>query len=307
MTVTVSGYSFSPDDLAVDTRTPGISAFMRIRNGAEFLERTIRSHIDALDEIVAVHNQSEDGTLQILEDLAREYAPRLRVFHYVDPVHAPGSDGHKFEPARSPNSFVNMSNFALSRTRHTVAMKLDDDHLAMAGRVEALTARIRSQRYRLPQTLCFGGINVIAMDDGRFAVPGNEPLVGAGDHYFVEITPNTHFIHDKRYETFAHRAPRRMADITYWHLKYLKAGMGFANVMADGTSNERFRRKRERFLQGDEFLSIEQLMARRPPMLSLLSALPLPEKTRLKADRWRLLLDNPPSLEELSRQLATAR
>ena len=54
---TVENYRFTPDDLRADARPPGISAFMRIRNGADFLEAAISSHIDHVDEIVAVHNQ----------------------------------------------------------------------------------------------------------------------------------------------------------------------------------------------------------------------------------------------------------
>jgi len=33
----VQGYIFKPEDLRVEQRLPGISAFMRIRNGEDFL------------------------------------------------------------------------------------------------------------------------------------------------------------------------------------------------------------------------------------------------------------------------------
>lgn len=75
MTETVSGYSFQPRDLSVDRRIPGISIFMRVRNGAEFLEAAIRSLAGAVDEIVAVYNQCTDGSDGILERLAAELGP----------------------------------------------------------------------------------------------------------------------------------------------------------------------------------------------------------------------------------------
>src|SRR5690606_2481883 len=68
-----SEFRFRPEDLKIGERKPGISAFMRIRNGADFLEATIRSHISHFDEIVAVHNRCTDETPDILARLAQEF------------------------------------------------------------------------------------------------------------------------------------------------------------------------------------------------------------------------------------------
>ncbi|MEM6364500.1 MAG: hypothetical protein AAF745_08740, partial [Planctomycetota bacterium] len=128
----VEGYRFHPRDLSCDQRPPGISAFMRIRNGDEFLELTIRSHLPHFDEIVAVYNDCSDETAAILERLQHEVgADRLRVIHYRDRVHPPGSKGHRRTASTSPNSLVNYYNFALAATRYAIATKLDDDHLAI--------------------------------------------------------------------------------------------------------------------------------------------------------------------------------
>ena len=87
----VENYRFRPEDLSPGSRLAGIGAFMRIRNGADFLEATIRSHIGYFDEIVAVYNQCTDATPDILARLAAEYGPdRLRVFHYLPKVFPPG-------------------------------------------------------------------------------------------------------------------------------------------------------------------------------------------------------------------------
>jgi hypothetical protein len=51
----IADYRFHPRDLAVAERREGVSAFMRVRNGEDFLEPTIRSHLTAFDEIVGVH------------------------------------------------------------------------------------------------------------------------------------------------------------------------------------------------------------------------------------------------------------
>ena len=49
--IAVEDYHFTPADLAAGARPPGISAFMRVKNGADFIEAAIRSHIDYFDEI----------------------------------------------------------------------------------------------------------------------------------------------------------------------------------------------------------------------------------------------------------------
>jgi hypothetical protein len=290
---TIATYSFRPGDLRLDARRTGISAFMRIRNGAEFLESTIRSHIESVDEVVAVYNQCTDATPEIMARLEAEYGPeKLRLIHYTHRVFPPGSLEHAAEPAESPHSFVNMSNLALSRTRYRVAMKLDDDHLAIRPRVRAVARRIRAADCRLDEILCFSGINLARDEAGQVGVLASDPLVGAGDHFFFEVTPDTHFIHDRRFEDFSHGSKQRIfADITYSHLKYLKVDFGFGNREIDKGQNPRFARKRDRFLVDRRVVSLLEVSQLAPRFLSVRAALPLLEKSRINVERWRRLTD----------------
>ena len=301
-----ASYRFHPDDLNPGARLPGIGAFMRVKNGADFLEATIRSHLPCVDEIVVVHNQCTDATPAILARLAAEFGDRLRVFHYLPKVFPPGSEGHAREPADSPASFVNQSNFALTRTRYRVAVKLDDDHLAMAGRLAALTGRIRQAGYKLPEVLCFSGINLAGDEAGRTGVRAREPFAGAGDHFFFEVTPATRFIHHPRFEDFHHGRRRVFADFTYWHLKYLKPGFGFANRDIDA-GNERFQRKRAAFLADRRVITLADVRDMAPAWIDVAAMLPLPEKARLKVDRWRKFLGDPPGEDEMRQALAFSR
>lgn len=291
----VSGYSFRPDDLDIAGRQPGISAFMRIRNGADFLEATIRSHIDQVDEVVAVHNRCTDTTPTILARLAQEYGPKLRIIDYADPAHPPGSEGHAREPENSPASFVNMSNLALARTTRSVVMKLDDDHLAMPDRFKALATKVRRRLDTLDEAICFSGINLARGPDGKLAIPAAEPMVGTGDHYFLRLRADSFFVHDPRFERFRHVERRTFGDITYWHLKYLKPGLGFANH--EGEAEGRFARKKQRMLDNRRFVSVEGLAGQAPAWLPLAGAFPLTEKARLRADRWKALRRQPPDLQ----------
>jgi len=300
-------YRFAPDDLKTGDRLPGIGAFMRVKNGADFIEATIRSHIGHLDEIVVVHNQCTDATPEILARLAAEFGGKLRIFHYGPRVHAPGSAAHAREPADSPASFVNQSNFALTRTRYRVAMKLDDDHLAMEARLVALIGRIRAADYRLDRVLCFSGINLARDETGKVGVLRREPFVGTGDHFFFEVTPETRFIHHPRFEDFHHGRRRVFTDFTYWHLKFLKPDFGFANRDLESGGNPRFERKRQEFLADRRVISLAELRAAAPTLIDLATMLPLPEKARLKVDRWRRFLSAAPREDEMQRAIVKAK
>ena len=293
-------YRFTPEDLNAAGRLPGIGAFMRVKNGADFIEATIRSHMPHLDEIVVVHNQCTDATPAILARLATEFGGRLRIFAYRPKVHAPGSEAHAKEPADSPASFVNQSNYALTRTRYRVAMKLDDDHLAMEDRLERLVDRIRADDYRLDRVLCFSGVNLARNERGAIGVLKREPFAGSGDHFFFEVTPETRFIHHPRFEDFHHGQPRVFTDFTYWHLKYLKPDFGFGNRDIEGDSNPRFERKRQAFLADRRVVSLADLRAAAPALIDLATMLPLPEKARLKVDRWRKFISDPPKDAEIA-------
>ena len=301
---TVASYSFAPDDLKVDARRPGISAFMRIKNGADFLEAAIRSHIDLLDEVVAVHNQCTDRTADILARLRAEYGgERLRVIAYLPEVFPPGSTGHAAEPATSPRSFVNMSNLALARTRFRVAVKLDDDHLAMRSRFAALAQSVRDQGYRLRRPLNLAGLNLACDETGQAGILAREPFTASGGRFLFEVTPRTYFTRDRRFERMTFERRRVFGDIACWHLKYLKPDFGFGNRGID-LGNPRFARRRAAFLAERSVVGLSELKQLAPPWSTRLAWSLLSDKGRLRADRWRRLLENPPTQAELEQALA---
>lgn len=281
-------YRFRPSDLMRAPRPPGISAFIRTRDGGAFLEAVIRSHIDHFDEIVVVHNQCTDETPAILARLQHEFGQRLPVFEYGPGVHPPGSVQHANEPADSPHSLVNYYNFSLARTRFAVALKLDDDHIANGPEVARVTRRIRTEGIPRSEVWCFSGINIARDPSGAIGVPGVAPLVGFGDHCFFRVDETTFFVRDPRFERF--RAPGRrriFTGVLYWHLKYLKPGHGFANYGIEAGDNQRYRRKRDRYLANRTVMSIAQLRAMAPAaQRALRFGLPT-EKRRLKLGLWR--------------------
>ena len=243
----VSGYSFSPSDLRIGARKEGVSAFMRIKNGAEFLEATIRSHIEHFDEIVAVYNGCTDATEEILRALRVEYGPRLRIFHYEDRVFPPGSAGHKKTKASDPASMANYSNFALAQTRFTTVTKLDDDHLAIETRLRDLVAHIRAGEQPPEEMWSFSGLNLAPTrsDPSMIEILERPAISGKGDIGFFRVNERSYFGYDPRFEKFAKREYVRVfKGFTYWHLKSLKAGMGFGNYELEENPDSRFARKK---------------------------------------------------------------
>lgn len=262
---TISGYRFRPSDLKVASRTPGISAFLRTRNGANFIETTVRSHIAFYDEIVAVYNQCSDETPEILHRLAQEFAPKIRLFHYTDRVQPLGSKGHAETPADAPESMVNYSNFALAMTRHQIATKLDDDHLAIPDRVGEICQSFRESRADLGAMHCFSGLNIARDAAGRIGVPAVEKVSGNGDIGYFRVAEDTHFYRDPRFERFGRGKLRRIfAGYFYWHLKFLKSGEGFGNYELGANPDSRFAKKRVEF-DKTRLLTLRQAIAAMTP------------------------------------------
>lgn len=229
-------YLFSPSQLA-SPRLPGISAFMRIKNGADFLEITIRSHLPYFDEIVACYNGCTDDTALILQRLAAEFPTKLRVFHYEPEVHPVLGDAHRRTASDSVHSMANYYNYTLAQCRYQVAVKLDDDHLPIAAAMQVALARIRcdiARRYRA--LYCFSGLNLC----GSTTAPRvylNESFVGTGDIVFFPISPAIYFVQGPSYEQLYVANKKSIAKhyvgLLYLHLKHLKADYGFANLPAE--------------------------------------------------------------------------
>ncbi len=248
----VETFHFTPDMLVPEQRLPGVSAFMRIRNGADFLEATIRTHAEMYDEIVAVYNRCTDDTADILMRLSKELGPKLRVFHYLPKAHPAGSEGHAKTPGDAPDSLVTYSNFALCQTRHEWVVKLDDDHLAIPDAVKGVVAKIRRGAPEDKRIMhCFSGLNLIRSRDGGWHVPAVAPVSGKGDIGYFHVNKGTYFTHDPRFERFVRGGIKReFAGWFYWHLKYLKQGGGFANYDLAANPGSRYARRRERLQEG---------------------------------------------------------
>ncbi len=286
-------YCFHPDQLAPESRAPGISAIMRLRNSEDFLEAVVESHAPYFDEIVAVYNQCTDATPAILAALDERFPGKLKITHYEPRVFPSGTPEHIAEPADSPHSLVNYSNFALAQSTHRIVALLDDDHIAVERNVARLTEAIRRKGSLKGAMWCISGLNLDRHRDGTLGVHLAAPFAGNGDHGYFEVTRKTYFEHGRKFERLRYEEfQRRYHGMAYWHLKYLKRGFGFANYELDENPHSRYSRHRERFLGRRDTASLETFLGRHRPcgsLARLLSAVPLPERLRLRLARYSSL------------------
>ena len=269
---------------------------MRVKNGADYIEPAIRSHIRYFDEIVAVFNGCTDATPDILARLAVEFGERLRVFGYRPEVFPPGSPKHAIAPADSPHSLIHYSNFALAQTRYSAVTKLDDDHIALDVPLEEICRRIRARDCRLTAIWCFSGLNLAHMADGSLGIPMADPISGSGDIGFFTPTRATRFRHDPRFERFdCGGIPREFVGFLYWHMKYLKGDAGFANYDLSKYPKSRFHRKKLKF-EASEVVPLPEFRLRigRGRRLTGGIASRLNAKLRLKAERDRAVAESFP-------------
>ena len=82
---------------------------------------------------------------------------------------------------------------------------------------------------------------------------------------------------------------RRFSGFLYWHLKYLKTGLGFANYDLEENKNSRFARRKERLETRPDVLSLAELRRSQRPGLVMQAAALAGGKTRMALDRARAL------------------
>ena len=283
----VQDFQFTPDLLQIGKRRPGLSAFVRVRNGEDFLAEAVCSHIEFFDEIVIVFNQCTDKSEQIVRNLITAYPQQIKAYHYLDPVYPPGHTIYRNLDQRSPNSIGTYYNFALSKTTRTVATKLDDDHIAIPQNVENLIGEIKSRRYSMPgQMLCFSGLNLVSIDS-QLQIYKSNPFGGNGDHGFFNVSPHTWFTHTEKFEVFNRRGlTRKFGGMTYLHYKYLKKNFGFDNYDLQKDPRNRYSRHLKKFHTDQAGIDIDTLVRITQPHILYKLKLPgMSDKLLLKSAR----------------------
>ncbi|MGH7080220.1 MAG: hypothetical protein ACREFU_19245 [Acetobacteraceae bacterium] len=281
-------WTVAPEQIWKKPRQPGISGFMRLRNEAEFVDRAIASHIDAVDELAIVCNDCTDEAPEICARWQRRYPEKITVAEYAPSIVQWGTpESLSIDPC-SPHSLANYYNFALARTNRHIVIKVDGDHLAMSPRFQRICNRVRRD-LRPDQRYPIYGLN-LTCDNGEIVVynyynysphptgnltqkPGPPPFTG-GDHTFYYVD-RTSFHKADPVEGFEYidlsgkrRFPSAHLTYCFLHVKGMKADRGTGNWVQDGTGqrNQRSRWIGQVFAPDPSCLAPVEAMRRHNPM-----------------------------------------
>lgn len=112
----------------------GVSGIMRVKNDAEFIEASIDSCIDALDELIIVYNDCSDNSPELIYQKQKQYPKKIKVYEYKYIVYSINLTKEEYEYAKSltddsPHLLCNYYNFALSKVTYKYALKIDADQI----------------------------------------------------------------------------------------------------------------------------------------------------------------------------------
>ena len=173
-----------------NNRQPGISAFMRIKNGEDYLKATILSIINQVDEIICVFNDCNDNTENILVELENEYS-KIKVYKYIPQVYVMNSEKYLETEENSVHSFSYYSNFALSKTTKKYCIKIDDDELFFPN----ILTKLKNELYKTNNKYSIGirGINLVDYKEELF-VNNNDIYTNGGDTIFFKYNNDNKFL-----------------------------------------------------------------------------------------------------------------
>jgi len=208
-----------------------ISAVMRIKNEIEFLEQSIKSVIDLVDELVIVDNCSTDGSADVIADIASRSPKKVKALSYPYNIARYGeemlmlaaSKGGKKSPSYLPNYY----NWTTAQCAGPYILKWDGDTIA----TDALAPALERFRQSKMQILSHTGIN---LHPDRTCYIAGRPLESMEPRLFYRplSTYNcyTHFEtlwspYLWHYRSFLEDAPEPL----YFHMKFCKADR-FSNI-----------------------------------------------------------------------------
>lgn len=119
----------------------GVSGIMRVKNDAEFIEASIDSCIDALDELVIVYNDCSDNSPELIYKKQSQYPDKIKVYEYKHKIYPINLTKEEYEyakslPSDSPHLLCNYYNFALSKVTCQYAMKIDADQIYFSDKLK---------------------------------------------------------------------------------------------------------------------------------------------------------------------------
>jgi glycosyltransferase involved in cell wall biosynthesis len=218
-------------------RQDGISAFMRIKNGEDYLKASILSIINQIDELICVFNGCTDNTEKILLKLEKQYPTKMKVYKYIPEVYPVNSEKYLNTEEDSVHSLVYYYNFALSKTTKKYCMKLDDDQIYFSNKLLELKKEMDLSKENY--TIGIKGINLFDFKNELYVNLSDECTSG-GDILFFKYNNTCCFKKDSKFETFVTSDVINRLETLFYHTKRCKKDRGINNYLLNDNPNSRY-------------------------------------------------------------------
>lgn len=211
-----------------------ISGIMRVKNEIAFLERSISSVIDLVDELIIVDNCSDDGSAEVIADYSGRFSSKIKTFKYPHKIARYGEESTRLaatkEGRASPSFLPNYYNWCKELCAGPYILKWDGDTVA----TNALGPTLERFRKSRAQVLCHVGVN---LHEDRASYIAGRPLEDMEPRLFFK--PFSTYDHYKNCETlwspylwhYTYFLDFEKEPL-YFHLKYCKVDR-FANLSND--------------------------------------------------------------------------
>jgi len=117
-----------------EPRPNGVSGLMRVKNDSQFIEASVRSVIDCLDELIICYQESMDDTIEIVHKLESEFPDKIKSYFYRPMVISHNLSTEQWKKCEnneidSVNLLSNYYNYTLSKSTFKYAVKIDADQI----------------------------------------------------------------------------------------------------------------------------------------------------------------------------------
>lgn len=210
-------------------RKPGLSAMMRIKNEAKFLEYSVASIIDWHDEVcLFIQGEQDDDTEAVAEYCEQRWPDKVRRFHY--PWESiPNGPGHDKQPRGSVHERAYFYNWCLAQTSHEFANKWDGDMIAH----DSLGPKVRDLMQR-NDSIWFKGNDLagpdLAWESGQAHTATEERIYRVGENTFYFTFTHCEHFSATRIPECAFRKTVKLDRYGFIHLKWCKDSMAFSGV-----------------------------------------------------------------------------
>jgi len=226
----IEKYNINNNSFCSENRKKWFSAFWRLYNAEDFLEKTVESHINLFDEIILVNNNSTDNTEKICKKLKKKYPKKIIFYNYPFDIYKIGTLEYKSCKENSIHSLSYYYNWTLSKTTYKYVIKLDDDHIVIKEEFKKIITKIKTNwlNYFLQTPLLnvFKYKNILSYSYHDI----KSSLAWLfGDFGFFKVTEYTYFIKQKNAETLIFPYKIKTEKICFLHLKWLKKNMWLKN------------------------------------------------------------------------------